>query len=137
MRGKLKQAGWSDTRRAEILFGEPSYMPIKKYAVALQCTAQSPGYISILVLVELAWVLTTGYGYKKQHIASTIHQILITNEFMVEDRETVWAAMREFESGSSDFADCLISHRNHTQGCTQTFTFDRKAARGSHFTLVD
>jgi predicted transposase YbfD/YdcC len=24
MRGKLKQAGWSDTRRAEILFGEPS-----------------------------------------------------------------------------------------------------------------
>ena len=24
MRGKLKQVGWSDTRRAEILFGEPS-----------------------------------------------------------------------------------------------------------------
>ncbi len=24
MRGKLKQAGWSDTRRAEILFGQPA-----------------------------------------------------------------------------------------------------------------
>ena len=120
-----------------ILQDDPEQAVTAERLIESQCTAQSPGYISILVLVELAWVLTTGYGYKKQHVASTIHQILITNEFMVEDRETVWAAMREFERGSSDFADCLISHRNHTQGCTQTFTFDRKAARGSHFMLVD
>ena len=119
-----------------ILQDDPEQAAVAARLIESQCTAHSPGYISILVLVELVWVLTTGYGYEKHHIVSTIHQVLITNEFMVEDRETVWAALREFERGSSDFADCLISHRNHSQGCTQTFTFDRKAARGSHFALA-
>lgn len=119
-----------------ILQDDPGQAAAAGRLIESQCTAHSPGYISILVLVELVWVLTTGYSYEKRHIVSTIHQILITNEFMVEDRETVWAALREYERGSSDFADCLISHGNHTKGCTQTFTFDRKAARGKHFTLA-
>ena len=119
-----------------ILQDDPEQAAIAGHLIESQCTAHSPGYISILVLVELVWVLTTGYSYEKRRVASTIHQILITNEFTVEDRETVWAALREYERGSSDFADCLISHRNHTKGCTETYTFDLKAARGSHFTLA-
>ena len=119
-----------------ILQDDPEQAAIAGRLIENQCTAHSPGYISILVLVELVWVLATGYSYEKRNIVSTIHQILITNEFTVEDRETVWAALRDYERGSSDFADCLISHRNHTKGCTQTFTFDRKAARGKHFTLA-
>ena len=120
-----------------ILQDDPEQAAIAGHLIESQCTAHSPGYTSILVLVELVWVMTTGYSYEKHHIVSTIHQILITNEFMVEERETIWAALREYEKGSSDFADCLISHRNHTKGCTQTFTFDRKAARGRYFTLAD
>lgn len=119
-----------------ILQDDPGQAASAVRLIESQCTADSPGYISILVLVELVWVLTTGYRYEKRHIVSTIHQVLITSEFMVEDRETVWAALREYERGSSDFADCLISHHNHSKGCTQTFTFDRKAARGKHFTLA-
>ena len=101
-----------------------------------QCTAQSPGYICIPVLVELIWVLTAAYGYEKPVVVSIVRQVLRTAEFMVEDREAAWAALREFETGAADFADCLIAHRNHAHGCTQTWTFDRKAARGRHFTLV-
>ena len=119
-----------------ILQDDPEQAATAGRLIESQCTARSPGYISILVLVELVWVLTTGYSYEKRRVVSTIHQILITNEFTVEDRETVWAALREYERGSSDFADYLISHRNHMKGCTQTFTFDRKAARGKHFTLA-
>lgn len=114
----------------------PEQAAVAGRLIERQCTAHSPGYIGILVLVELVWVLTTGYSYEKRHIVSTIRQILITSEFMVENRETVWAALQEYERGSSDFADCLISHRNHAEGCTQTFTFDREAARGKHFTLA-
>ena len=54
----------------------------------------------------------------------------------VEDGESVWLALREFESGNADFADCLIGSRNHSRGCETTFTFDRKAAKGRHFALV-
>ena len=65
-----------------------------------------------------------------------LRQVLRTAEFTVEDRDTVLAAVHEFESGASDFADCPIAHRNHARGCARTHTFDRRAARGNHFALV-
>ncbi len=100
------------------------------------CTAQSPGYVSVLVLVELAWVLTTAYRHGRVLVAAVVRQILRTAELTVEDRDIVLAALREFESGGADFADYLIAHRNHTRGCPSTYTFDRRAARGRHFALV-
>lgn len=101
-----------------------------------QCTAQSPGYVSVLVLVELAWVLTSAYGFEKSAVIPVIRQFLRTAEFAVEDRDTVRAALREFESGAADFADCLIACRNQAHGCARTYTFDLRAARGKHFALV-
>lgn len=98
-----------------------------------QCTAQAPGYVGVPVLVELVWVLTAAYRYEKSVVASVIRQILMTAELLVEDRETAWAALREFEAGSVDFADCLIARRNHERGCARTYTFDRRAAAGSRF----
>ncbi len=100
------------------------------------CTARSPGFVSVPVLVELVWVLTTAYRHGKALVVAVIRQILRTAELTVEDRDTVLAALREFESGAADFADCLIAHRNHALGCTRTYTFDRRAARGNHFAVV-
>ena len=101
-----------------------------------RCTAKSPGYISVPAPVELVWVLTAAYRHEKPVVASVIRRILRTTEFPVEDGETAWGALREFEKGGADFADCLIAHRNHARGCTQTFTFDRGAAGSRHFSLV-
>ena len=102
-----------------------------------RCTAQAPGYVSVPVLVELVWVLTAAYRYEKAVVASVIRQILVTTELLVEDTEVAWAALREFETGGTDFADCLIAHRNYVRGCTQTYTFDRRAAASSRlFSLV-
>lgn len=101
-----------------------------------RCTARSPGYVSVPVLVELVWVLTSGYRHGEALVVAVIRQILRTAEFTVEDRDVVLAALNEFESGAADFADCLIAHRNHARGCTRTCTFDRRAARGKHFALV-
>lgn len=101
-----------------------------------QCTERSPGYVNILVLAELVWVLSRAYGYADSDISRVITQLLRTIEFNIEDREAVWSALREFEAGSADFADHLIAQRNRAAGCTSTYTFDRGAARGRHFALV-
>lgn len=101
-----------------------------------RCTVQSPGWVGVTVLLELVWVLTTAYRYEKAVVVSVIRQLLRTTELMVEDSESAWTALREFETGNADFADYLISHRNHASGCTRTYTFDRKAALGRHFSLV-
>ena len=100
------------------------------------CTDQSTGYISVVVLVELVWVLAVAYDYEREVIASVLGQLLRTTEFTVEDCDLAWHALREFDNGPAGFADCLLAHRNRSSGCSTTFTFDRKAAKGRHFTLV-
>ncbi|MCY4029139.1 MAG: type II toxin-antitoxin system VapC family toxin [Acidobacteria bacterium] len=101
-----------------------------------RCTAKSPGYVSVPVLMELVWVLKSAYGHEKATVIPVVRQLLRTAELAVEDRQTVWTALREFEAGTADFADHLIAHRNHARGCTRTYTFDLRAARGSHFALL-
>lgn len=101
-----------------------------------QCTAQAPGYLSVLVLVELVWVLTSAYGFEKAAVLLVMRQLLRTAEFVIEDRDAVHAALREFESGPGDFADCLIAYRNKARGCARTYTFDLRAARSKQFALV-
>ena len=101
-----------------------------------RCTEQSTGFVSIVVLIELVWILAAAYGYSKNLVVAVVSQILRTTEFTVEDGDVVWQALREFETGNADFADCLIGHRNHSSGCSTSYTFDRNAAKGRHFTLV-
>lgn len=101
-----------------------------------RCTEQTPGFVGIPVLVELVWVLTVAYDYEREVVASVVGQVLRTAELIVEDGEVVWLALRDFEGGSADFADCLIAQRNHAHGCETTYTFDRRATRERHLSLV-
>lgn len=101
-----------------------------------RCTAESPGYICIPVLAEMAWVLVSAYRYKKPLVAAVLRQILRTAEFLVEDRDTALAALRDFETGSAEFVDCWIGRRNQERGCAKTYTFDRNAARHGSFAAV-
>ena len=104
--------------------------------IETQCTEQATGFVSVPVLVELVWVLTAAYNYEKPMVASVVGQVLKTAEFTVEDGDLAWLALHDFEQGGADFADYLIAHRNHAQGCTATYTFDRRAAQGRHFALL-
>ena len=119
-----------------IVQDDPNQAAAAERLIEGRCTAQAPGYVSVLVLVELVWVLTSAYGYGRASVIPVIRQLLRTAEFAIEDRQAAWAALREFESGGADFADYLIAHRNHAHGCTRTCTFDVRAARGKHFALV-
>ena len=101
-----------------------------------KCTERSPGHVSVLVLVELVWVLTAGYGYAGSDVARVILQLLRTTGFSIEDSDAVWAALRETESGTADFADYLIAQRNRAAGCTSTYTFDRRAVQSRLFAAV-
>ena len=101
-----------------------------------QCTRESPGLVSVVVLSELVWVLRGAYDYDKSVVVSVLRQILRTAELAVEDPGVVWSALGDFERMNADFADCLIGHRNHAAGCTETYTFDKKAAHGRYFEMV-
>jgi predicted nucleic-acid-binding protein len=81
-------------------------------------------------------VFRGAYGYDKSVVVSVLRQILQTAELAVEDPGLAWPALVDFERTNADFADCLIGHRNHAAGCTETYTFDKKAAQGRYFEMV-
>ena len=99
------------------------------------CTAESPCFLNRVVLCELAWVLDRAYGYNREQIALAFENILRTAEFLVEDSDAAWAALRVHRDGG-DFADALIARTNRDSGCSVTGTFDASAAEDAGFELV-
>jgi predicted nucleic-acid-binding protein len=97
------------------------------------CTDASPGFVGVIALVELVWVSESCYGASRDEVAHIVRRLLGTRQLLVEKAETVWQALRAFERGKADFADCLIERSAAAAGCRQTVTFDRAAAKsGMH-----
>ncbi|MEO5573954.1 MAG: type II toxin-antitoxin system VapC family toxin [Gammaproteobacteria bacterium] len=100
-------------------------------------TADTPGYVSIISVVELVWVLTGCYALTKNEIGEVLETMLRTKEIVVAHADTVWKALRLFKEGKADFADCLIERSANEAGCNHTATFDRDAARYCGMQLIE
>lgn len=100
-------------------------------------SVESPGFIALVSVVELAWVLSSAYGLDRAQLIEAFETLLRTKEIIVDRAETVWKALRIFRSANADFADCLIERSASAAGCERTMTFDRAAAKGCGMTLVD
>jgi predicted nucleic-acid-binding protein len=99
-------------------------------------SAINPVFINLIVLCEFVWVLSSAYGYVREQISLALRQILVTECFEVEKHDLAWAAVGDYSEGKGDYADCLIARINELNGAGTTFTFDKKAARNSRFTLL-
>jgi predicted nucleic-acid-binding protein len=94
-----------------------------------ECSEVRPGFITTVALAELVWVMEDCYRSAKPEIVAILQRILRTRQFVVEEAETVWKAIRLFESARADFADCLIDRIGALHECEFTATFDKDAAR--------
>ena len=99
-------------------------------------TAQDPGYVALVSVVELAWVLVSAYELDRSQLVAAFEGLLRTKELRVEDAEIVWKALRVVQATNADFADCLIACSAAAAGCTCTMTFDRAAAKAAGMSLV-
>ncbi len=94
-----------------------------------QCTMQNPAFVSLLVTVEVVWVLQKQYGYKNAVIKSCLASMMQTSELVFEDSDFVADLVCDASSLRFDIADHLISHIALKNGCTHTVTFDKHAAK--------
>jgi predicted nucleic-acid-binding protein len=90
----------------------------------------SPGFISLIVLAELVWVLESFNRFTKKEIEQVLETLLRSEELVLERAEIVSQALRAFRGSRADFADCLIERSGHAAECQYTVTFDKKAATG-------
>jgi predicted nucleic-acid-binding protein len=96
----------------------------------------SPGFLSLIVIVELVWVLEVSYRFKKSEIEQVLETLLRSKELVVERAEIVSQALRKFSASRADFADCLIERCGHAADCPYTATFDRNAAGAAGMKLL-
>ena len=90
-------------------------------------TAEKPGFISLIVVAEVAWVLKRSYHYQNADIASVLQMLLGSQELVLEQTELVADALRHFSAGDADFADFLIERSGRAAECEHTVTFDKRA----------
>ncbi|WP_316151286.1 type II toxin-antitoxin system VapC family toxin [Cupriavidus sp. BIC8F] len=108
----------------------------KATALIESLTAETPGYVTQVVLVEVVWVLGRAYGTDRDQIAQVIETLLRTKELVIEAAATVWRALRLYAASSADFADCLIERACHEAQCEYTATFDTKAVKITGMRLI-
>ncbi len=99
-----------------------------------ECSEEAPGFLTSIVLAELVWTLSRVYQYSREDIANALDVLLNAKELRFEYPDETHYAARVFAAGSGDFADALTGAIAMQHGCTDTVTFDRKAARLEAFT---
>lgn len=83
--------------------------------------ADEPGFIALVSVIEVYWVLTSCFGLTGEQVAQALSAMLRIKQLRVEQAEQVLRALKVFASGKADFADCLIErtaascrlHRHH------------------------
>jgi len=99
-------------------------------------TQQAPGYITVVTMVEISWVLMGPYKRTKAQVVAVLDGILNTQTLVVEKSHLVAHAVNTYFAGNADFPDCLIERAADDAGCSKTVTFDQKAARSAGMQLI-
>ena len=99
-------------------------------------TSETPGFISLVALVEVVWVLESCYHCTRQEVAAIIERLLRVKQMRVQNAEVVWRAWRLYAAGKADFVDCLIERTGHAHECMYTVTFDKNAANSVGMQLL-
>jgi predicted nucleic-acid-binding protein len=99
-------------------------------------TAEAPGFISAISIVELVWVLQSCYEASRHDIQGVMEDLLRTRELILERAELIRQSLRLFTKGNADFADCMIQRCGQAAGCDHTITFDQSAAKSAGMKLL-
>jgi predicted nucleic-acid-binding protein len=91
---------------------------------------QNGVWVSVLVLAEAVWVLTTVYNRSSSGVATAIEMLLDNTHLTVQDSDVVAAALQLFRSRPAlGFSDCLILELARKAGHLPLGTLDRRLGK--------
>jgi predicted nucleic-acid-binding protein len=101
-----------------------------------ELTDASPGFVSVVSIIELVWVLESAFSLARTQVIDALTNLTSIDVLKIERATVVAAALKTFRDGDADFADCLIERSSASAGCEVTVTFDRAAAKTAGMVLV-
>ena len=114
---------------------EPS-QNAKANALIGSLTSERRGFVSLVTLVEVVWVLNRKFRLERRVLVQVIDSLLRAQELVVERAEAVRKALYLFEDSKAGFSDCLVAQLGRAAGCDYTVTFDQTAAKTAGMKLL-
>jgi predicted nucleic-acid-binding protein len=99
-------------------------------------SAEARGFISIVTLAEIVWVMSSNYRAARAAVADIVEGLLTAPQLAIEKADVIWRALRAFRESKADFSDAVIVELGRDAGCTKTVTFDRHAAAHPGFEML-
>lgn len=118
-----------------IMQDDPNQSP-KATELIESLDGDTPGFVTLVSIVELYWVLTSCYELTHEQVKQALEALLRTKQILVDRADQVLRALRVFGDSKADFADCLIERTAAGAGCAQTLTFDVRASKHAGMSLI-
>jgi predicted nucleic-acid-binding protein len=83
--------------------------PKARRLIQREANTGEPLLISLLVLLELEWVLRSRYAFTKPQILTVFSALMQNADLSFEDEPSVELAIYSWNNSLADFADCLIA----------------------------
>lgn len=97
-----------------------------RHLLEQELTFATPGFVTLVTLVELLWVLNDTYKVGRAIQAEIVSQLLAAPNLVIE-RDDLVADALALHGG--DISDHIVHLVGTIHGCSKTLTFDKKFAR--------
>jgi predicted nucleic-acid-binding protein len=91
-------------------------------------SAEERGFISIVTLAEVVWMMSSIYGASRASIADIVEGLLTAPQLTIGRADVLWRALKAYRDSKADFSDAVIVELGSNAGCSKTVAFDRQAA---------
>lgn len=106
---------------------DPKQSAIANRIIEQELTEKNQGYITLVSLIEIAWVLESCYEQTKDDLINVLDLLLTIKQISIEKTDLVYLALKRFRTGTADFSDALITLVCEDAGCKRIISFDKKA----------
>lgn len=119
------------------LMGDDEAQAKKVYAIFKQTEEdKSELFVSLLVVLEMIWVLSSVYKITREDILESISELLLMPILKFEHLPVLQRFAREASNNKYDLSDLLIAYSAREKGCDVVITFDKKVSKADFFELV-
>ena len=92
-------------------------------------SSADPAFVSLVVVAELAWLLSDAYEFAYGSIIEVFQRMLDSPDFVIERSDLLLRTLELGRERRIDIADSLIAALAREAGSEHTVTFDREAAK--------
>jgi predicted nucleic-acid-binding protein len=89
---------------------DPVQSPRATQIITNRLTDEEPGFVSLVTILEVVWVLKSLYKRSRQEVANDIEMVLAADTLEVQNEQEVYHAVVALRNGTGTFEDALIAH---------------------------